>query len=322
MLGFDCVGIHWRAVRNVARPDDGLAGTASIADWWNQLSYCVVYYWVCFICGNPYLDYAQQGLMPILNSVSVAANEYQTGGRHRKPKSRSGERERLERMTNPKITAAVFDFDYTLADSSKGCVECVNFALQEMGLATHPVENICRTIGLSLKETFVRLAGNEDAAQGDQFARLFVQRADQVMVDLTVVYQSVAATIHALQEGGLRLGIVSTKYRYRIEQVLERENLRQFFEVVIGGEDVAEHKPHPAGLLEAIRRFESSPLSTVYVGDSLVDAEVAKRAGVPFVAVLSGVTPVDHFEGFERVGTLKDISELPRLLGGNHHPPA
>jgi len=217
-------------------------------------------------------------------------------------------------MNRLQIHAAVFDFDYTLADSSEGCVECVNFAFQEMGLARHSDENICRTIGLSLKQTFVTLAEDQDAARGEEFARLFIERADQVMVDLTVMYQSAHTAIKALRESGLRLGIVSTKYRYRIEQVLERENLRQFFDVVIGGEDVEEHKPHPAGLLEAVKRLECAPQSTVYVGDSVVDAEVAKRAAIPFVAVLSGVTPEDHFESYERIGTLNDVSELPRLL--------
>lgn len=217
-------------------------------------------------------------------------------------------------MNTPKIHAAIFDFDYTLADSSEGCVECVNFAFDAMGLATHPEEIVCRTIGLSLKETFVTLAGDQDNALGDEFTRLFLQRADQVMVDLTVMYKSAHATITALRDSGLRLGIVSTKYRHRIEQVLERENLRQFFGVVIGGEDVKEHKPHPAGLLEAMKQLESSRMSTVYVGDSVVDAEVARRACVPFVAVLSGVTPEDHFNGYERFGTLNDVSELPQLL--------
>jgi len=217
-------------------------------------------------------------------------------------------------MNQPEIRAAIFDFDYTLADSSEGCVECVNFAFREMGLATHPAEIVCRTIGLSLKETFVTLAGDHDAARIREFAGLFVQRADQVMVDLTVMYESAHATITALRERELRLGIVSTKYRHRIEHVLERENLHHFFDVVIGGEDVEEHKPHPAGLLEAIKRLECTRTSTVYVGDSVVDAEVAKRAAVPFVAVLSGVTPVDHFDGYERMGTLKDVSELPQLL--------
>ena len=217
-------------------------------------------------------------------------------------------------MNRTQIKSVVFDFDYTLADSSEGCVECVNYALQEMRLDHHPAEAICRTIGLSLKETLVTLVGDHVAERGAEFHRLFVQRADEVMVELTVMYPSAAAAIPALWESGLRLGIVSTKYRYRIEQVLERENLRQFFEVVIGGEDVEEHKPHPAGLIEAIRRLEGSPSSTVYVGDSLVDAEVAKRAAVAFVAVLSGVTLEEHFNGYERIGTLKDVSELPQML--------
>ena len=217
-------------------------------------------------------------------------------------------------MNSPEINATIFDFDYTLADSSEGCVECVNFAFQEMGLATHSNEIIHRTIGLSLKETFVTLAGNQNIARGEDFARLFLQRADQVMVDRTVMFESARATITALRESGLRLGIVSTKYRHRIESVLERENLRQFFDVVIGGEDVEQHKPHPAGLLTAIQRLECSRTSTVYVGDSVVDAEVAKRAAVPFVAVLSGVTPAAHFDGYERIAILKDVSELPQFL--------
>jgi phosphoglycolate phosphatase len=220
----------------------------------------------------------------------------------------------MEGMNRSDTKAVVFDFDYTLADSSEGCVECVNYALREMRLDNYPAEAICRTIGLSLKETLVTLAGDHLAERGAEFHRLFVQRADQVMVDLTVMYESAVAAIPALWESGLRLGIVSTKYRYRIERVLEREKLRRFFDVVIGGEDVEEHKPHPAGLFEAIRRLECSPSATVYVGDSVVDAEVAKRAAVPFVAVLSGVTPGNHFHAYERIATLKDVSELPSLL--------
>lgn len=218
-------------------------------------------------------------------------------------------------MKTTPIQATVFDFDYTLADSSQGCVECTNFAFREMGLAPFSDETICRTIGLSLKDTFSTLTGDQDARRGEEFANLFIRRADQVMVDLTVMYESVAATMMALRESGLRLGIVSTKFRYRIEQVLEREELRQFFDVVIGGEDVAQHKPHPEGLLKAIKVLECSPESLVYVGDSLSDAEVAKRAAVPFVVVLSGVTPGDHFNNYEPIGRLKDISELPTLLG-------
>ena len=213
-----------------------------------------------------------------------------------------------------KLQAVIFDFDYTLADSSQGAIECINFALTEMGLDCVPGEAACRTIGLSLSETFLTLAEHHDARRCDEFHRLFVQRAEEVMAKLTVLYESVPATIAALRERGLRLGIVSTKYRRRINEVLEREALMHGFHCVIGGEDVAQHKPHPQGLLEAMTKLECEPESTLYVGDSVVDAELAKRAGVPLLVVLSGVTPRGDFDNYEPLGILENVSELPEFL--------
>jgi phosphoglycolate phosphatase len=217
--------------------------------------------------------------------------------------------------TNTKAPRAViFDFDYTLADSSPGIIECINFALSEMGLNHVSAEAACRTIGLSLGETFLTLGEHHEPQRCDEFHQLFVRRADDVMVNLTELYDSVPATVDALRQRGLRLGIVSTKYRRRINAVLKREALLHGFEVVIGGDDVEQHKPHPQGLFEAIERLECSPESTIYVGDSVVDAELAKRAGVPLVVVLSGVTPREHFNTYNPVAVLESINELPKVF--------
>jgi phosphoglycolate phosphatase len=217
-------------------------------------------------------------------------------------------------MKTSHLQSVIFDFDYTLADSSPGIFECINFALREMGLDHVSEEAACRTIGLSLAETFLTLGKHHEPQRCDEFHRLFVERADEVMVNRTVLYETVPSMVEALRERGLKLGIVSTKYRSRINGVLKREALLHGFEVVIGGDDVAQHKPHPQGLFEAIERLECSPESTVYVGDSLVDAELAKRAGVPLVVVLSGVTPRDHFDSYRPVGVLENISHLPQFL--------
>ena len=155
-------------------------------------------------------------------------------------------------MATRNLQAVIFDFDYTLADSSQGAFECINFALAEMGLDLVSAEAACRTIGLSLSETFLTLADHHDVRRCDEFHRLFVQRAEEVMAKLTVLYESVPAMIEALRQRGLRLAIVSTKYRRRINEILEREELMHGFHVVIGGEDVTQHKPHPEGLLEAM----------------------------------------------------------------------
>lgn len=217
-------------------------------------------------------------------------------------------------MKTTELQSVIFDFDYTLADSSPGVFECINFALREMGLDHVSQDAACRTIGLSLTETFLTLGKHHEPHRCGEFHELFVQRADQVMVDRTALYETVPAMVKALRERGLRLGIVSTKYRSRINGVLKREGLLDQFGVVIGGDDVEHYKPHPQGLFEAMKKLECSPESVVYVGDSQVDAELAKRAGVPLVVVLSGVTPKEHFDNFTPVGVLENISHLPQFL--------
>lgn len=212
------------------------------------------------------------------------------------------------------IEAIIFDFDYTLADSSRGIIRCIDHALRALDLPAVSAETARRTIGLSLPDTFRELAGQRHMARAEEFARLFIQYADRIMADLTVILEPVPRTIARLAGQGVAMGIVSTKYRYRIETVLRREGLLEPFALIVGGEDVSRHKPDPEGLLKATAGLGCSPASCLYVGDSLTDAETAKRAGVPFVAVLSGVTLRVAFKGYTLYGMLEDLSGLPALI--------
>ncbi|MCH7654274.1 MAG: HAD-IA family hydrolase, partial [Chloroflexi bacterium] len=153
------------------------------------------------------------------------------------------------------------------------------------------------------------------AALSDEFYRLFVQRADEVMVESTRLYEHVPATVGELKSVGLSLGIVSSKYRRRIEATLGAAGLLESFDVIVGGEDVQDIKPSPVGLLRAVERLTGSVDAALYVGDSTTDAETARRARVRFVAVLSGVTPREEFAPFPVAAVLADVSELPQCLG-------
>jgi phosphoglycolate phosphatase len=108
----------------------------------------------------------------------------------------------------------------------------------------------------------------------------------------------------------MAIGIVSTKFRRRIEEILGREDLLEPFDVIVGGEDVSRHKPDPEGLLAAIERLGGSPSGSLYVGDSVTDAETARRAGVPFAAVLNGVTPREAFKDYPVYKILDNLGEL------------
>ncbi|MDE0014780.1 MAG: HAD-IA family hydrolase [Candidatus Poribacteria bacterium] len=217
------------------------------------------------------------------------------------------------RQLKPPVQAIIFDFDYTLADSSEGIIECINFALDRLGLPLAADDEIRKTIGLSLPDALVMLVGKEYVEHTDEFTRLFVERADEVMTDMTELFDIVPETVAALRKLSIRLGIVTLKYRYRIESVLRREQLMDAFEVIIGFEDVSEQKPNPTGLIAAMERLNCVRQNCFYVGDSLTDAKTAQQANIDFIAVLSGVTPRAAFEAYDVYAVLKDVSELLNL---------
>ena len=140
------------------------------------------------------------------------------------------------------------------------------------------------------------------------------RRSDDIMVAWTRMYDWTPPATQALREAGLRLGIVSTKYRSRIASTLERHGLTDRFDVIIGGEDVERHKPHPEGLHRAVEGLRVPVDQTLYVGDTVADAVAAREAGSPFVAVLSGMTRAEEFDPHPKVAVLPHVGGLPELL--------
>jgi phosphoglycolate phosphatase len=171
-----------------------------------------------------------------------------------------------------------------------------------------------RTIGLGLGEALEILTGQTDPELELRFRKLFVEHADEIMVSQTDLLEGVLPALDALRGVGLRLGIVSTKFRYRIEDTLVRYEALDRFEAIVGGGDVKALKPDPEGLLLSLKLLGVSAGEAVFVGDHLVDAEAAQGAGVPFVAVLSGTTDPAAFSRFPNVAILGGVADLPDFL--------
>jgi len=212
------------------------------------------------------------------------------------------------------VDAVLFDFDFTLADSSAGAAECANYALCALGFQPAEPEVVRRTVGLSLKESFRLLTGSDDISLATAYSQRFVERADQVMEQLTRLYAEVPGTLEELRRRRIRIAVVSTKFRYRIQAILRRELLVDAVDVIVGGEDVAQHKPHPEGLQRALALLNTDPSHAVYVGDHPVDAEAASRARVPFIGVLMGASSAASFGAFAPVGIIENVAGLSALL--------
>jgi phosphoglycolate phosphatase-like HAD superfamily hydrolase len=88
----------------------------------------------------------------------------------------------------------------------------------------------------------------------------------------------------------------------------------KLFDSVITADDTQDHKPHPEPLLLACGRLGIKPEEAVYVGDSLLDYEAAKRAKVKFIAVLSGDVSKEEFKKNGVKNVIPSVAELPEFL--------
>lgn len=209
-----------------------------------------------------------------------------------------------------RYTTYLFDFDYTLADSSKGIVLCFRHVLNLHGYTGITDEEIKRTIGKTLEESFSILTGVTDADTLAAYKKEYVKAADQHMTVNTFLFPETLSVLTQLKQDGARIGIISTKYRYRIMELLSQKLPAQFLDIIVGGEDVKTPKPSPEGLLFAIEHLSVPKEETLYIGDSTVDAETAQAAGVDFMGVLHGATTRNELEAYPHVGIAPDLTLL------------
>jgi phosphoglycolate phosphatase len=206
--------------------------------------------------------------------------------------------------------AILFDFDYTLVDSSAGVIECMNWSLRQLGHPPATSDKICPTIGMPLDAAFQALAGASPLSERQRFVRCYLERADQVMNDLTVMLPLVRETLLELSARQIRMGIASTKRRRPIEEYLDRAGIRSIFHALVGGDDVKAAKPDPECVRQALDIFETEPDWAYFVGDSVIDAQTARNAGLPFVGVLSGTTTAAALSQYPCAAILNRLDEL------------
>lgn len=209
-----------------------------------------------------------------------------------------------------RYTTYIFDFDYTLADSSRGIVMCYRHVLTREGFLDVTDEQIKRTIGKTLEDSFSEMTGITDPQHLASMKQQYVQHADSCMTANTHLFPETREVLQRLKQQGARIAILSTKYRYRIEELAARDFPEGFFDLIVGGEDVRQMKPNPEGLLLAMERLGVTPAETLYLGDSVVDALTARAASVPFAGILHGVTTHRELAAYPHTAIYTDLYGL------------
>lgn len=212
-----------------------------------------------------------------------------------------------------KYTTYLFDFDYTLADSSRGIVICFRNVLERHGHTGISDEAIKRTIGKTLEDSFSILSGITTPETLAEYKKEYVKEADTYMTVNTFFFPETVTVLKTLKSQGAQIGIISTKFRFRIREMVDQHFPKVFFDIIIGGEDVKQTKPDPQGIKKALRRLHRRKSETLYIGDSTVDAETAQAAKVDFVGVLNGMTTREELMVYPHRQILDNLSLLPLI---------
>lgn len=175
----------------------------------------------------------------------------------------------------------VFDLDGTLIDSKLDLILSVNATREEFGLTRLPEERISGFIGDGAR-TLIERALEEDANKDrvEEALWFFIRYYSEHALDHTTTYPGVVEGLDRLSSDGNVLTILTNKPARVSREILERMNLAKHFRVIYGGNSFETKKPGPEGLLRTLEEFSANPEETLLVGDSPVDIETARNAGV------------------------------------------
>ena len=189
-----------------------------------------------------------------------------------------------------------FDLDGTLVDTAGEICEAANLALQAHGVAPRPEAEITGLIGAGTRELMRRLLARCMALQPALAERIdepAVLASFEASYALTVgssarPYPGCREALMQLQRVGVRLACVTNKELHHTRRVLQATRLEGYFALVIGGDSLAEKKPHASVLRHVVDRLGVAAARSAHVGDSAIDVAAARNAGLAAWAVPYG----------------------------------
>lgn len=200
----------------------------------------------------------------------------------------------------------VFDLDGTLVDSRLDLAAAVDHVLQVLGVPLLPFETIYGFIGEGARRLVQRSLGPAHAHRVDEALALFLAYYGQHLLDRTHPYPGVAETVATLHACGVILSVLSNKPEELSRAILAGcapagRGLLPYFTAVIGGDSLPARKPDPSGL-RCLSELTGIPTErTLLVGDSRIDIETARAAGVAFCGVTWGIRPDEVLAEGQRV---------------------
>jgi phosphoglycolate phosphatase len=220
-------------------------------------------------------------------------------------------------MTDFPFDVVAFDLDGTLADTAPDLAAALNHTLTALGRPTVDPGSVRHLVGQGAKALLrkgLAASGAADEALVEQGFPIYLDFYSANICVGTTCYPALEEAMDALDARGVKLAICTNKPERLTHLLIDALGWSGRFAAIVGADTLAVRKPLPAPLLEAIARAGGG--RPAFVGDSITDADTAKAAGVPFVAVSFGFSdrPVEQLGADAVIDSFADlVATLERL---------
>ena len=195
------------------------------------------------------------------------------------------------------IQLVIFDLDGTLIDSRLDLVHSVNAALRHIGRPELPEDVIASYVGDGAPILIQRALGGEQVEEAvvRKGLEFFLSYYRAHKLDHTTVYAGIAEALAAIQNSGngvrRKMAVLSNKPVIPSRAIVDALGLGRFFSQIYGGNSFVTKKPDPEGALKLLEEYGVRPQHAAMVGDSHVDVNTGRNAGMVTVGVTYGFAP-------------------------------
>lgn len=186
------------------------------------------------------------------------------------------------------IKAVIFDLDGTLLYTLEDLQGSVNYALIQKGYATRSLEEVRHFVGHGVYR-LIECAVPEGTTREDidETFGIFNAHYAKNCNNTTRAYDGIPEVLTQLETDGYQLAIVSNKTDSAVK-ALNEIYFKQFITVAIGATETVRKKPAPDTVFTALKELGIKKEEAIYVGDSEVDVETARNAGMPCISCAWG----------------------------------
>lgn len=180
--------------------------------------------------------------------------------------------------------SVIFDCDGTIMKSLILGLGAYNYALERVGARPHEPHEIKQFFGTGADRIFMKLLNGDEKKSLEAYEYYYEYEAKQV--HKIIPHEGIIDLLDNLKNAGIRMGVVTGRHFRELELMFNHHNLFPYFDSIVCDNHLENSKPHPEGILLAMKQLNVRPEETSYVGDAVMDMVLSNSSGVKPIAAL------------------------------------